>query len=74
MSHGLCAVLLGLCILHNDSSVAGSTVADLTNLVQKRLGSDMFIDKIGDIPKHEVGLLTDRQLWWCVLEFNIYPL
>ena len=55
MSHGLCAVLLGLCILHNDSSVAGSTVADLTNLVQKRLGSDMFIDKIGDIPKHEVG-------------------
>jgi len=46
-------VLLGLCILHNDSSVAGSTVADLTNLVQKRLGSDMFIDKIGDIPKHE---------------------
>jgi len=53
LSHGLCAVLLGLCILHNDGTVPGSTAHDLTTLVEKRLGSDMFLDKIGDIPKHE---------------------
>merc|ERR1719318_2067867 len=53
LSHGLCAVLLGLCILHNDGSVPGHTAHDLTTLVEKRLGSDMFLDKIGDIPKHE---------------------
>jgi len=53
LSHGLCAVLLGLCILHNDDSVPGCTTHELTTLVEKRLGSDMFLDKIGDIPKHE---------------------
>merc|ERR1719318_124405 len=53
LSHGLCAVLLGLCILHNDGSVPGHTAHDITTLVEKRLGSDMFLDKIGDIPKHE---------------------
>jgi len=49
----LCAVLLGLCILHNDGTVPGHTAHDLTTLVEKRLGSDMFLGKIGDIPKHE---------------------
>ena len=53
LSHGLCAVLLGLCILFNENKVEGSSAHDLTQLVQKRLGTDMFLDKIGDIPKHE---------------------
>ena len=53
LSHGLCAVLLGLCILFNENKVEGSSAHELTQLVQKRLGVDMFLDKIGDIPKHE---------------------
>jgi len=32
LSHGLCAVLLGLCILHNDGTVPGHTAHDLTTL------------------------------------------
>ena len=35
------------------SSVAGHTGQDLTTLVEKRIGADMFLDKIGNIPKHE---------------------
>ena len=53
LGHGLCSVLMGLCILHNDGSVAGHTAPDLTTLVEKRIGADMFLDKIGNIPKHE---------------------
>jgi len=53
LAHGLCSVLLGLCILHNENTVQGASAHDLTQLVQKRLGKDMFLDKISDIPKHE---------------------
>jgi hypothetical protein len=53
LGHGLCSVLMGLCILHNDGSVAGHTAADLTTLVEKRIGPDMFLDKISNIPRHE---------------------
>merc|ERR1719341_2782102 len=53
LGHGLCSVLMGLCILHNDNSVAGHTAADLSTLVEKRIGSDTFLDKISNIPKHE---------------------
>jgi len=53
LSHGLSAVLLGLCILFNENKVEGSSAHELTQLVQKRLGIDLFLDKIGDIPKHE---------------------
>ena len=53
LCHGLSAVLLGLCILHNENKTQGATAHDLTQLVQKRIGKDMFLGKIGDIPKHE---------------------
>ena len=53
LGHGLCSVLMGLCILHNDNSVVGHTAEDLSTLVEKRIGSDTFLDKISNIPKHE---------------------
>ena len=53
LGHALCSVLMGLCILHNDNSVAGHTASDLSTLVEKRIGSDTFLDKISNIPKHE---------------------
>merc|ERR550519_3208295 len=53
LGHGLCSVLMGLCILHNDGTVPGCTAQDLTTLVEKRIGADTFLDKISDIPKHE---------------------
>ena len=53
LCHGLSAVLLGLCILYNENTLPGNTASDITQLVQKRIGKDMFLGKIGDIPKHE---------------------
>ena len=53
LCHGLSAVLLGLCILYNENTTPGHTASDITQLVQKRIGKDMFLGKIGDIPKHE---------------------
>ena len=46
-------IFLGLCILYNNNTVAGSGQEDLVTLVEKRVGADTFLDKIGDIPKHE---------------------
>ena len=31
----------------------GLVQEDLVTLVEKRVGADTFLDKIGDIPKHE---------------------
>merc|ERR1719354_278968 len=53
VANGLCAFLLGLCILYNNNTVAGSGQEDLVTLVEKRVGADTFLDKIGDMPKHE---------------------
>jgi len=53
LCHGLCAVLLGLAVLHNDGSVPGHSSQELTTLLEKRVGSEVFLDKLGDIPKHE---------------------
>jgi hypothetical protein len=43
----------GLCILYNRGQVTGLTSQDLLSLVEKRVGADLFLDKIADIPKHE---------------------
>jgi len=53
LANGLCAFLLGLCILDNTNTVTAFSQEDLTTLVEKRVGADTFLDKIGDIPKHE---------------------
>ena len=46
-------MLLGLCILYNENTSPGHAATDISQLVQKRIGKDMFLGKIGDIPKHE---------------------
>merc|ERR550519_975382 len=50
---GLCGFLLGLAILYNDGTVEGYTGEDLKALVEKRIGVEVFVDKIGDIQRSE---------------------
>ena len=50
---GLCAFLLGQCLLHNDNTVKGSTQEQLLQLIEKRIGVEMFLDKLGEVSKHE---------------------
>ena len=42
----MCAFLLGLAITHNDNSVTGFTQDKLLQLIEKRIGAEMFMDKV----------------------------
>jgi len=53
LSQGLCAFLLGQCLLYNDNSVQGSTQEQLLALIEKRIGAEMFLDKLGEVSRHE---------------------
>jgi len=53
LGRGLCAFLLGLAILENDGSVEGYTGQDIKALVEKRIGVEVFVDKIADIQRSE---------------------
>ena len=43
---GNCAFLLGLAITHNDNTVAACTQEKLLQLVEKRIGAEIFMDKV----------------------------
>ena len=53
LAQGVCAFLLGLAITHNDNSVASGTQEKLLQLVEKRIGVEIFMDKLSEISKHE---------------------
>ncbi|CAG2105552.1 unnamed protein product [Medioppia subpectinata] len=50
---GICAFLLGICIHFNDNSVPSFTKEDLCQLIVKRIGLEIFLDKLGSISKNE---------------------
>ncbi|XP_054155368.1 general vesicular transport factor p115-like [Oppia nitens] len=50
---GICAFLLGICIHFNDNSVPSFTKEDLCQLIVKRIGLEIFLDKLGFISKSE---------------------
>ncbi|XP_072261656.1 general vesicular transport factor p115 isoform X3 [Pyxicephalus adspersus] len=50
---GLCALLLGICIYYNDSSLENNTKEKLKQLIEKRIGKEIFIEKLVFITKHE---------------------
>ncbi|XP_006010104.1 general vesicular transport factor p115 isoform X1 [Latimeria chalumnae] len=51
---GLCALLLGICIFSNDNSLENYTKEKLKQLIEKRIGKENFIEKLGYISKHEL--------------------
>uniref|UniRef100_H2LRY4 General vesicular transport factor p115 n=1 Tax=Oryzias latipes TaxID=8090 RepID=H2LRY4_ORYLA len=51
---GLCALLLGICIYHNDNSLENYTKEKLKQLIEKRIGKENFVEKLGFITKHEL--------------------
>ena len=53
LTQGLCAFLLGLCVTGNDNSVQGASQEQLLQLIEKRIGTEMFLDKLGEVSKHE---------------------
>jgi hypothetical protein len=53
LSQGLCAFLLGLLIIGNDNSVASYSQEELMQLIEKRIGCEIFLDKLSEVSKHE---------------------
>ncbi len=53
LGQGVCAFLLGLCVVRNDDSVSGNTQEQLYQLIEKRIGYEVFMDKLGEVAKHE---------------------
>uniref|UniRef100_A0A8C3TE76 General vesicular transport factor p115 n=1 Tax=Chelydra serpentina TaxID=8475 RepID=A0A8C3TE76_CHESE len=51
---GLCALLLGICIYYNDNSLENYKKEKLKQLIEKRIGKENFIEKLGFISKHEL--------------------
>uniref|UniRef100_A0A8C8S3P3 General vesicular transport factor p115 n=1 Tax=Pelusios castaneus TaxID=367368 RepID=A0A8C8S3P3_9SAUR len=51
---GLCALLLGISIYYNDNSLENCTKEKLKQLIEKRIGKENFIEKLGFINKHEL--------------------
>ncbi|XP_046673998.1 general vesicular transport factor p115 [Homalodisca vitripennis] len=50
---GLCAFLLGICVQFNDDSVTSSTKENLRHLIEKRIGHEVFLSKLGEVSRHE---------------------
>ncbi|XP_067850696.1 general vesicular transport factor p115 isoform X3 [Heptranchias perlo] len=51
---GLCALLLGICIYYNENSLENYTKEKLKQLIEKRIGKEIFIEKLAYICKHEL--------------------
>uniref|UniRef100_A0A673WS33 General vesicular transport factor p115 n=1 Tax=Salmo trutta TaxID=8032 RepID=A0A673WS33_SALTR len=51
---GLCALLLGICIYYNDNSLENYTKEKLKQLIEKRIGKENFVEKLGFVTKHEL--------------------
>uniref|UniRef100_A0A2K6MJC6 General vesicular transport factor p115 n=1 Tax=Rhinopithecus bieti TaxID=61621 RepID=A0A2K6MJC6_RHIBE len=51
---GLCALLLGISIYFNDNSLESYKKEKLKQLIEKRIGKENFIEKLGFISKHEL--------------------
>ncbi|KAK7491209.1 hypothetical protein BaRGS_00017480, partial [Batillaria attramentaria] len=51
--HGLCAFLLGLCMVCNDDQNPTFTKASLKEIIQNRIGLEVFTDKLTQVAKNE---------------------
>ncbi|KAK6629587.1 hypothetical protein RUM43_003404 [Polyplax serrata] len=50
---GLCSFLMGICVNFNDNSVPSFSKENLCQIISKRIGVEMFLDKLGEVSKHE---------------------
>ncbi|XP_052780559.1 general vesicular transport factor p115-like [Mya arenaria] len=51
--HGMCAFLLGICVLYNDDQNETFTTASIRQIIEKRIGLESFTDKLSHVTKSE---------------------
>lgn len=50
---GLCAFLMGICLIFNDDSVSTYTKESLRRLIDNRVGLETFLSKLCEVSRHE---------------------
>lgn len=58
---GLCAFLMGICVCFNDDSMHTFTIENLCQLIERRVGIETYITKLGDVSKHELYSRAAKQ-------------
>lgn len=58
---GLCAFVMGLCVAFNDNTVQNYSKENLSQLIEKRVGIETYVLKLGEISRHEVYAKAAKQ-------------
>ncbi|KAJ8981002.1 hypothetical protein NQ317_014869 [Molorchus minor] len=58
---GLCAFVMGLCVAFNDNSVPNYSKENLSQLIEKRVTTETYSKKLGEMSRHEVYAKAAKQ-------------
>lgn len=58
---GLCAFIMGLCVLFNDNTVQNYSKENLSQLIEKRVCIETYCKKLNEISRHEVYAKAAKQ-------------
>lgn len=58
---GLCAFLMGICVVFNDNTVPNYSKENLSQLIEKRIGIETYISKLSDISRNEMYAKASKQ-------------
>ncbi|CAG9773827.1 unnamed protein product [Ceutorhynchus assimilis] len=58
---GMCAFIMGLCVLFNDNSVQNYSKENLSQLIEKRVGLETYCKKLNEIARHELYARAAKQ-------------
>lgn len=58
---GLCAFLMGLCVVFNDNGVPNYSKENLAQLIERRVGVETYVLKLGEVSRHEVYSKAAKQ-------------
>lgn len=58
---GLCAFIMGLCVLFNDNTVQNYSKENLSQLIEKRVGLETYCKKLNEISRHELYAKAAKQ-------------
>ncbi|KAL3272783.1 hypothetical protein HHI36_014243 [Cryptolaemus montrouzieri] len=58
---GICALIMGLCVVFNDNSVQNYSKENLSQLIEKRVGLETYCKKLSEISRHEVYAKAAKQ-------------
>ncbi|XP_045475896.1 general vesicular transport factor p115 [Harmonia axyridis] len=58
---GICAFIMGLCVVFNDNTVQNYSKENLSQLIEKRVGIETYCKKLSEISRHEVYAKAAKQ-------------